>query len=113
MPDRRPGQGARYQGQKGFVSFEPPRAASGRIIANGRDEGFTKLLFDDSPEVRGHGRILSGGVVGAMINEINLAIEMGAALSILARSSIRITRREKAAAWVACGICSHVPEAWK
>ena len=27
-----------------------PWAASGRAIANGRDEGFTKLLFDDSPE---------------------------------------------------------------
>ncbi len=27
-----------------------PWSASGRAIANGRDEGFTKLLFDDSPE---------------------------------------------------------------
>jgi len=27
-----------------------PWTASGRAIANGRDEGFTKLLFDDSPE---------------------------------------------------------------
>ena len=32
-----------------------PWAASGRAIANGRDEGFTKLLFDDSPEAHGHG----------------------------------------------------------
>ena len=49
-----------------------PWAASGRAIANGRDEGFTKLLFDDSPEAgsgdghagRGHGKILGGGMVG-------------------------------------------------
>ena len=45
-----------------------PWAASGRAIANGRDEGVTKLLFDDSPEAgsgdghagRGHGKILGG-----------------------------------------------------
>ena len=59
-----------------------PWTASGRAIANGRDEGVTKLLFDDSPEAgsggghagRGHGKILGGGMVG----EIALAIEMGA-----------------------------------
>ena len=67
-----------------------PWSASGRAIANGRDEGVTKLLFDDSPEVvsdghgngRGHGKILGGGMVGThagdMIGEIALAIEMGA-----------------------------------
>jgi pyruvate/2-oxoglutarate dehydrogenase complex dihydrolipoamide dehydrogenase (E3) component len=33
-------------------------------IANGRDEGVTKLLFDDSPEAHGHGKILGGGMVG-------------------------------------------------
>lgn len=57
-----------------------PWTASGRAIANGRDEGFTKLLFDDSPE-GGH-RILGGGIVGThagdMIGEVALAIEMGA-----------------------------------
>jgi dihydrolipoamide dehydrogenase len=57
-----------------------PWTASGRAIANGRDEGFTKLLFDDSPG-GGH-RILGGGIVGThagdMIGEIALAIEMGA-----------------------------------
>ncbi len=31
---------------------------SGRAIANGRDEGVTKLLFDDSPDAHGHGKIL-------------------------------------------------------
>ena len=59
-----------------------PWTASGRAIANGRDEGFTKLLFDDRPEAHGHGRILGGGIVGThagdMIGEIALAIEMGA-----------------------------------
>jgi dihydrolipoamide dehydrogenase len=59
-----------------------PWTASGRAIANGRDEGFTKLLFDDRAEAHGHGRILGGGIVGThagdMIGEIALAIEMGA-----------------------------------
>jgi dihydrolipoamide dehydrogenase len=32
--------------------------------ASGRDEGVTKLLFDDSPEAHGHGKILGGGMVG-------------------------------------------------
>ena len=54
-----------------------PWAASGRAIANGRDEGFTKLLFSKET-----GRILGGGIVGThagdMIGEIALAIEMGA-----------------------------------
>lgn len=57
-----------------------PWSASGRAIANGRDEGFTKLLFDDTPGAGG--RILGGGMVGThagdMIGEIALAIEMGA-----------------------------------
>jgi len=59
-----------------------PWSASGRAIANGRDEGFTKLLFDDSDQAHGHGRILGGGIVGThagdMVGEIALAIEMGA-----------------------------------
>jgi dihydrolipoamide dehydrogenase len=59
-----------------------PWTASARAIANGRSEGFTKLLFDDSPEAHGHGKILGGGIVGThagdMIGEIALAIEMGA-----------------------------------
>jgi dihydrolipoamide dehydrogenase len=59
-----------------------PWSASGRAIANGCDEGVTKLLFDDSEEAHGHGKILGGGMVGThagdMIGEIALAIEMGA-----------------------------------
>ena len=54
-----------------------PWMASGRAVANGRDEGFTKLLFD--PETH---RILGGSIVGTsagdMIGELALAIEMGA-----------------------------------
>ncbi len=54
-----------------------PWAASGRATANGRDEGFTKLLFDAETH-----RIVGGGIVdthaGDMIGEIALAIEMGA-----------------------------------
>ena len=52
-----------------------PWAASGRAIANGRDEGFTKLLFDEANH-----RVLGGGIVGThagdLIGEICLAVEM-------------------------------------
>ena len=54
-----------------------PWAASGRAIANGRDEGFTKLIFDANTH-----RIIGGGIVGThagdLIGEVCLAIEMGA-----------------------------------
>ena len=54
-----------------------PWAASGRAIANGRDEGFTKLLFDEETHC-----IVGGGIVGThagdLIGEVCLAIEMGA-----------------------------------
>ena len=54
-----------------------PWQASGRAIANGRDEGFTKLIFDEATH-----RIIGGGIVGThagdLISEIALAIEMGA-----------------------------------
>ena len=67
---------AKKQGVKvGIGKF--PWAASGRAIANGRDEGFTKLIFDEETH-----RIVGGGIVGPhagdMIGEIALAIEMGA-----------------------------------
>jgi dihydrolipoyl dehydrogenase len=54
-----------------------PWAASGRAIANGRDEGFTKLIFDAEAH-----RIVGAGIVGTgagdLISELALAIEMGA-----------------------------------
>jgi dihydrolipoamide dehydrogenase len=53
-----------------------PWAASGRAIANGRDEGFTKLLFDETTH-----RCIGGGIVGThagdLIGEVCLAVEMG------------------------------------
>ena len=62
------------------ISYEKglfPWAASGRAIANGRDEGFTKLIFDATSK-----RIIGGGIVGThagdLIGEVCLAIEMGA-----------------------------------
>jgi dihydrolipoamide dehydrogenase len=54
-----------------------PWAASGRAIANARDEGFTKLIFDSDTH-----RVLGGGIVGTgagdLISELALAVEMGA-----------------------------------
>lgn len=53
-----------------------PWMANGRSLSLGRDEGFTKLLFD--PETR---RVLGGGIVGTnagdLISEVALAIETG------------------------------------
>jgi dihydrolipoyl dehydrogenase len=53
-----------------------PWAASGRAIANGRDEGFTKLIFDAETH-----RVVGGAIVGTnagdLISEIAHAIEMG------------------------------------
>jgi dihydrolipoamide dehydrogenase len=54
-----------------------PWSASGRAIANGREDGFVKLLFDKTT-----GRTIGGGIVGLnageLISEVCLAIEMGA-----------------------------------
>jgi len=54
-----------------------PWTASGRAIANARDEGFTKLIFDAETH-----RMVGGGIVGTcagdLISELALAIEMGA-----------------------------------
>ncbi len=54
-----------------------PWIASGRSLALGRDEGFSKLLFDPVTH-----RVLGGGIVGSnageLIAEVALAIEMGA-----------------------------------
>jgi dihydrolipoamide dehydrogenase len=93
-----------------------PWAASGRAIANGRDEGVTKLLFDDSEEAHGHGKILGGGMVGThagdMIGEIALAIEMGAdAIDIGKTIHAHPTLGESIgmAAEVAHGSCTDLP----
>ncbi|MFG6415327.1 dihydrolipoyl dehydrogenase [Roseateles sp. DC23W] len=88
-----------------------PWTASGRAIANGRDEGFTKLLFDEESH-----RIIGGGIVGThagdMIGEIALAIEMGAdAVDIGKTIHPHPTLGESLgmAAEVAHGSCTDVP----
>jgi dihydrolipoamide dehydrogenase len=54
-----------------------PWAASGRSLSLGRDDGFTKLLFDPLTH-----RVVGGGIVGPnagdLISEVAVAIEMGA-----------------------------------
>ncbi len=54
-----------------------PWAASGRSLGLGREEGLTKLLFDETS-----GRVIGAGIVGPnagdLIAEVGLAIEMGA-----------------------------------
>ncbi len=92
-----------------------PWAASGRAIANGRDEGFTKLLFDEETH-----RIIGGGIVGThagdLIGEIALAIEMGAdAVDIGKTIHPHPTLGESIglAAEVAHGSCTDVPPARK
>ena len=67
---------AKQSGAKvGVAKF--PWSASGRAIANARDEGFTKLIFEEESH-----RIVGGGIVGTgagdLISEVALAIEMGA-----------------------------------
>jgi dihydrolipoamide dehydrogenase len=66
---------AKTSGAKVGVS-KFPWSASGRAIANARDEGFTKLVFDAETH-----RVLGGGIVGTgagdLISEIAHAIEMG------------------------------------
>lgn len=63
-------QGVKY----GKAAF--PWAASGRSLAMNRDEGITKLLFDDKSN-----RIIGAGIIGPgageLIAEASLAIEMG------------------------------------
>jgi dihydrolipoamide dehydrogenase len=66
---------AKAQGMKfGKAAF--PWAASGRSLSLGRDEGITKLIFDQETN-----RIIGGGIVGPnagdLIAEVALAIEMG------------------------------------
>ncbi len=53
-----------------------PWAASGRALGLNRDEGMTKLLFDEATH-----RVIGAGIVGPnagdLISEVGLAIEMG------------------------------------
>ncbi|WP_019141657.1 dihydrolipoyl dehydrogenase [Noviherbaspirillum massiliense] len=92
-----------------------PWAASGRAVANGREEGFTKLLFDAETH-----RIVGGGIVGTdagnLISEIALAIEMGAdAVDIGRTIHPHPTLGESVgmAAEVFEGVCTDLPPARK
>ncbi len=75
---------AKKAGRKvGVAKF--PWAASGRAIANAREEGFTKLIFDAETH-----RIVGGGIVGTgagdLISELALAVEMGADATDIGRT---------------------------
>jgi dihydrolipoamide dehydrogenase len=62
-----------------------PWSASGRAIANARDEGFTKLIFDSETH-----RVVGAGIVGTgagdLISEMVLAVEMGADATDIGKS---------------------------
>jgi dihydrolipoamide dehydrogenase len=105
---------ARKQGLK-FSVGKFPWAASGRAIANTRDEGFTKLIFDEATH-----RIIGGGIVGThagdLISEVALAIEMGAdAVDIGKTIHPHPTLGESVgmAAEIYEGVCTDVPAAKK
>lgn len=92
-----------------------PWAASGRAIANGADEGFTKLIFEE-----GTHRVLGGGIVGMnagdLVGEICLAVEMGAdAVDVGKTIHPHPTLCESVgmAAEVFEGVCTDVPAARK
>ncbi|HET6802835.1 MAG TPA: NAD(P)/FAD-dependent oxidoreductase, partial [Casimicrobiaceae bacterium] len=92
-----------------------PWTASGRAIANGRDEGFTKLLFDEATH-----RIIGAGIVGThagdLISELALAIEMGCdAVDIGKTIHPHPTLSESIgmAAEVFEGVCTDLPPARK
>ena len=88
-----------------------PWAASGRAIANGRDEGFTKLIFDAES-----GFIVGGAIVGThagdMIGEICLAIEMGCDAADIGKTihpHPTLGESIGMAAEVALGTCTDLP----
>jgi len=92
-----------------------PWIASGRAIANGRDEGFTKLLFDAVTH-----RVVGGGIVGThagdLISEIALAIEMGADAVDIGRTihpHPTLSESVGFAAEVFEGVCTDLPPARK
>ncbi|HEY0878074.1 MAG TPA: dihydrolipoyl dehydrogenase [Zeimonas sp.] len=88
-----------------------PWSASGRALANGRAEGFTKLLFDEETH-----RIVGGSIVGThagdLIGEIALAIEMGADATDIGRTihpHPTLGETIGLAAEVAEGTCTDLP----
>lgn len=101
---------AKKQGHKlGRAVF--PWSASGRAIANGRDEGMTKLLFDEQTH-----RIVGAGIVGThagdLIGELALAIEMGADATDIGKTihpHPTLTESVGLAAELYEGVCTDLP----
>jgi dihydrolipoamide dehydrogenase len=92
-----------------------PWAASGRAIANGRDEGFTKLLFDEATH-----RVIGGGIVGThagdLIGEVCLAVEMGCDATDIGKTihpHPTLGESVGMAAEVFEGVCTDLPPARK
>jgi len=92
-----------------------PWAASGRAIANGRDEGFTKLLFDEATH-----RCIGGGIVGThagdLIGEVCLAVEMGCDPADVGKTihpHPTLSESVGMAAEVFEGVCTDLPPAKK
>ena len=101
---------AKEQGIK-YAKAVFPWAASGRAIANGRDEGFTKLLFDEETH-----RCIGGGIVGTsagdLISEVCLAIEMGADAADIGKTihpHPTLSESVGMAAEVFEGVCTDLP----
>ncbi|MDR2091895.1 MAG: dihydrolipoyl dehydrogenase [Azoarcus sp.] len=102
-------------GNKAFQKTVFPWAASGRAIANGAEEGVTKLLFDTETH-----RLLGGAIVGAnagdLIGEICLAVEMGATATDIGKTihpHPTLCESIGMAAEVAEGVCTDLPPARK
>ncbi|MDR1662288.1 MAG: dihydrolipoyl dehydrogenase [Azoarcus sp.] len=96
---------------KTFTKAVFPWAASGRAIANGAEEGFTKLLFDTETH-----RLLGGAIAGMnagdLIGEICLAIEMGATAADIGKTihpHPTLCESIGMAAEVAEGVCTDLP----
>ncbi len=77
-------EGAMQSGQRVRQAVFPWQG-SGRAVANGREEGMTKLLIDEAT-----GRVVGGGIVGTqagdLVGELALAIEMGCHPADLAKT---------------------------
>ena len=93
----------------GIAKF--PWSASGRAIANARDEGFTKIIFDS-----GSHQVIGGGIVGTgagdLISEIALAVEMGADATDVGRTihpHPTVSESVGMAAELFEGVCTDLP----
>ncbi len=90
-----------------------PWAASGRAIANGCENGFTKLLVETATGVVVGGAIVGPGA-GDIIGEIALAVEMGAEAADLALTihpHPTLGESIGLAAELAIGVCTDLPPA--